>query len=1005
MSAPNASPPIGTSHDEAHNVRLSLRETTMPSKYDKLDAVSGLEQTATADLKRALEPRGCVVTHHGTSASHAPGGRSDIHVADPHNRRLILVEVTKRKGAAADGEFIAVTDHLEKAVAAGGYDDYCCLFVSPGTSARMSANIRNLYNTARERGGKPGRVIAVDFPGLEMLVKTLSEATPTLFPASGFGTLFQHWDRAVDDVRTRQLIAQDVLGADPVLVAAITEEMRKRDAEREQRLKKAIENLENKLREHGITGSSANATLIYLTFLRLYEEKREADSKGKHRNRFTGSGFVEWAGDLATQLKTANKGRLVEVLLREVAEDKDLIEAGLLQVSNGQKDRLHKNVTDALVKKLILPVFDEYEFYGSSVDVLGVVFETLARRGEKDTRVGQFFTPQEVVNFCADLAQLGPRDVVLDPAVGTARFLIAAMDRMLLRSEEVPGIAAEKIAKAIRTKQLLGVDLDEWVATIAKMNMYIHGDGKSNIVNANGLILGTRRVFSKSYGQGVAGQIDVVLTNPPLGNTSFTVAAQHWADRGATTPTEADRIEFLRSLGTVPLRTPITKESKKLDSTLKALSKRTGALEELIAAHADARKIEKARAVRDGLLEKLKEAKAAELTATANVVQVPEGEKLKGGALFIGAIASYLKATRHPDAGPEWQGGRAVLVVDEAILNTANYDEVRSFIRRKFFIKAVVSLGRDAFKYLAHTDAKTSILFLVRKPNDDLLQREPIFFAHAEKVGYGATGKWVGNDLPAVQKELMSVLDTIKSCYVGAAFDEARCREQVSALPGHRDQWHARFDAGTQGDRLDFHFARYRDLADVLWSSGREVVTLGELIEPRIPLDRPPLSSTGEYEFAVVKRVGIVAPKGVAAVQFAPDDLWLVEEGDIAISGIDLNWGAAGVARADVHGLVMSKEMFAYRVKDGVDVLPEYVAIMLRTPPVRDMILGRVSGTSNRLRITDAEQLLGVPVLAPPDRAEQERIVDVANEAAEFRRLADVKLAQAAQMIAKDWPK
>ena len=57
--------------------------------------------------------------------------------------------------------------------------------------------------------------------------------------------------------------------------------------------------------------------------------------------------------------------------------------------------------------------------------------QPLARRGEKDTRVGQFFTPQAVVDFCADIAQLRPTDVVLDPAVGTARFLIAAMVRML----------------------------------------------------------------------------------------------------------------------------------------------------------------------------------------------------------------------------------------------------------------------------------------------------------------------------------------------------------------------------------------------------------------------------------------------------------------------------------------------------------------------------------------------------------------------------------------------
>jgi|ERR1051325_1847768 hypothetical protein len=74
----------------------------MASKYDKLDAVTGLEQVAYADLKRALEPRGCVVTHHGTAAVHAPGGKSDIIVEDPKNRRgwqvgLILYRLRVRR--------------------------------------------------------------------------------------------------------------------------------------------------------------------------------------------------------------------------------------------------------------------------------------------------------------------------------------------------------------------------------------------------------------------------------------------------------------------------------------------------------------------------------------------------------------------------------------------------------------------------------------------------------------------------------------------------------------------------------------------------------------------------------------------------------------------------------------------------------------------------------------------------------------------------------------------
>jgi len=962
----------------------------MPSKYDGLDASRELEQAVYADLRLAFEPRGCKVTHYGSDTGHAPGGKPDLEVVDKKNKRLLLVEVTKRKGSAADGEFISVTDHLEKAVAAGGYDDYCCLFVSPATSARMSANIRNLYNRDRARARKHGRVVAMDFAGLEMLLKRLAEANAKLYPAARLGDIFSQWD-----------IAKVMFAEDERLTAELSTEMRRQDADREQRLKKAIEKMENSLRDLGITGSDANQTLIYLTFVRLYEEKQETEGKGKGReNRFTATGFKKWCESMPVQLRTAHREHMIEPLITEIAEDPDLQVAGLLQITNGQKNRLHNGVTDERLYSLVLPLFDEYEFYGSAVDVLGVVFESLAGRAEKDTRVGQFFTPQEVVNFCAEVADLGPRDIVLDPAVGTARFLIAAMDRMLKRADEVPGVARAKTEKSIRMKQLIGVDLDRWVSTIAKMNMYIHGDGKSNIVNVNGLILGDRKIF-QPFSSGLADSVDVVLTNPPLGYTSFMVAAQHWADCESPPPPPEKRIEFLKSLGTVPLRAPATKESRRLSALVDSLKKKNEEIELLqAAAKPDPKKIAKAKKLRDKTIEEMKGVQPLAKTSSS---LVPEGEKLKGGALFLGAIATYLKKVRRPDATVEDQGGTAVLVIDEAILNTSDYADTRAFIRRNFFVKAVISLGRDAFKYLAHTSAKTSILYLVRKPNEHVVQNEPILYAHAEKVGYNATGRWVGSDLPGVLTDLLAARRIIMASYTGASFRKKDCAKCLAKEYGHRVRWHAR-DAGSGGDRLDYYYARFRDLSDALIGSGQAVL-LGDLIEPRTLADRRPDSSpTSEYDCAVVQRVGVVSPKGTEVLKYRAEDLWIVRDGDITISGIDLVYRAAAIAGPDVDGLVMSKEMFAYRVKDGVDVLPEYVVVMLRTEPVNAMILGRVSGTSGRLRVNDPREILDIPVLKPPTIKEQEDVVKVAREAAYHRKQATVSLAKAAQMIVAKWP-
>jgi type I restriction-modification system DNA methylase subunit len=975
----------------------------MASKYDDLDATAELEQEIETDLTVALAPRGCIVVHHGTATQSAPAGRPDIEIQDPDNRRLILVEVTRRRGSAADGEFISITDHLDKAIrgrAIDGYTDFECLFVSPGTSARMATNIHDRYNRDHERQGLAGRIIAVDFAGLEMMLNKMATSAPSLYPAERLGTLFARWADARDDHRTRELIAEVLFPEERGLAAELASETRERDTRQEKQLRKGLETLENKLRERGITGNAANATLVYLTFIRLYEEKRQREAGLE--NRFTGDGFRKWTASLTAQVKNQYSGRLVEALLHEIAEDPDLKRAGLLRSSSGAKEPFHSKLDDALVYELVLPLFDKYDFFRSTLDVLGVVFETLARRGEKDTRVGQFFTPQAVVDFGAEIAGLRATDTVLDPAVGTARFLIAAMERMLPEAASVP-LPRQEVETRIRQRQLLGVDIDDWVSRIAKMNMFIHGDGKSHMQDANGLVLADRHVFDH-YPDGVQDRIDVVLTNPPLGDTSFRVALDTWARSAKTPPDDAERIKYLAQLGVVPLHDPsvgrVEKRRLRLRDRLDKASTRLAELKAQAPSTDRDRRLERAEAERTKLLEDLTLALAP---PEGQPARRAGGEVRKGGALFLGAIANYLKPVRDANARIEWQGGVAVVVVDEAVLNTPEYSDVRAFIRDRYYVKAVVSLGKSAFQYLARTDAKTSVLFLIRKPQPAIRQVEPIFFAHAERVGYSATGNWIGNDLPAVLEAFRRSSAGITGAYRGHYLDRPAWEAVVRSLPGHGLTWHARLDTPVGGDRLDYFDARTRDIIDAFKAAGAKLVRLGELVEPRA-LVHPAPSRTGEYDFAVVERRGVVSAKGRQRVSYGPADLWVLAEGDLVVSGIDLVKGAAGVVGPDTDGLVMSKEMYAYAVRPGVDLSLEYLATLLRTEVARALIYGLVSGTSNRTRLRDASQLLELEIPAPPERSQQDEVVQPAVEARGTIRAATQTLQTAQEQIAATWP-
>ena len=964
----------------------------MATKYDTLDASTQLEQGLAVDLAAALEGRGCKVIHNGTNSGgrHSPGGKADIEIRDDANGRLILVEVTRRRNSSADDEFLAVTDHLQRAVKVGRYADYGVLYVSPATSPRLSAAFRDLWNRGRERERRKGRVIAIDFATAELMLTKLVQAPSELYPAARFGDLFARWDEAIDDALARLLVQQTMFPEDHGLARELEHEADEFKAERELRLKKQLEGIEDDLRDRGVTGENANRVLVYLAFLRLYEERRQR--LHGEPNRFTGPGFREWCDGAQAATRRRYAGRMVEALLHEIAEDEDLRGAGLLRDAQGRAHALHDGVRDTFITEKLLPVFDEYDFHAGRVDVLGAVFETLARRAEKDTRVGQFFTPQPVVDFCSEVIPLRARDVVLDPAVGTARFLIRAMHTMTSRAERSE-------VKAIQTQRLLGSDIDAWVATIAKMNMYIHGDGKTNIRDANGLALGDRATFAQ-FPNGLSGCVDVVLTNPPLGDTSHRVAVEHW-QRSAGPDDETAPAVLLDRLGVVPMRTVEEGQLEAAEASVETLRAEIAALEASLPDPLARRRLPGKRAARDRHAQRAATLRAA--VAAGNVNRVPVNTSMKGGALFLGAIADYLKPVRDPDARLEWRGGWAGIVVDEAILNTPDYGPTRAFIRDRFYVKAVVSLSREAFQYLAHTTAKTSVLFLVRKPEPGKLQAEPVYYAHAERAGYSRNGEWVGDDLPQIKALFDQVASAVAQQYRRAWLDPAAAQQTVERLPGFGKDFYA-MAVGTGASRLDFFNARYVQRCRELRERFGELRVLGDYIEVA-PVENPAPNRKSEYRFAQVSRVAaVVQPKGAEQTSYGPPALWIVRDGHLVVSGIDAVNGSIAVAEGDVDGMVMSSEMYAYRVRAGVDASPIYLALLLRSEPARELLMGMVTGTSNRTRLEGPEQLLQLPMPPLPDFDEQRRIAAQFTRAINGRREAEAQRRDAEAAVAVVWP-
>ena len=169
--------------------------------------------------------------------------------------------------------------------------------------------------------------------------------------------------------------------------------------------------------------------------------------------------------------------------------------------------------------------------FGIDADLNGRLFENFLNATMRGKDLGQFFTPRTLVKMGVGLGDLKTTDYVLDGCCGTGGFLIDALADMW---RKVNGNASlSDSAKAHRRnssaqEQICGIDFAKSpnLAKIARLNMYLHGDGGSRVFNVDALDLevkGDSRDTPEESAEkdemrnlGFAAKFHVVLTNPPF---------------------------------------------------------------------------------------------------------------------------------------------------------------------------------------------------------------------------------------------------------------------------------------------------------------------------------------------------------------------------------------------------------------------------------------------------------------------------------------------------------
>ena len=153
----------------------------------------------------------------------------------------------------------------------------------------------------------------------------------------------------------------------------------------------------------------------------------------------------------------------------------------------------------------------------TDLDVKGVAFERFLGNFFKG-EIGQFFTPREVVEFMVDMITPDHEELILDPACGSGGFLLHAMDYVRAQASEFHTEGTPEYYNHwhdFAKDRLFGIEVNDSIARVAKMNMIIHDDGHSNVISNDALV-----DFDALYNQNRGferDRFDVILTNPPFG--------------------------------------------------------------------------------------------------------------------------------------------------------------------------------------------------------------------------------------------------------------------------------------------------------------------------------------------------------------------------------------------------------------------------------------------------------------------------------------------------------
>lgn len=549
----------------------------------------------------------------------------------------------------------------------------------------------------------------------------------------------------------------------------------------------------------------------------------------------------------------------------------------------------------------VVQAIQDVAFAQTDVDTLGAAFEGFfgsVFRGE----LGQYFTRREICRFVCALLEPTERDKVLDPTCGSGGFLLETLIQVWRYIDDafVGQPLGRRRKYDFARQNLFGIEIHSTLGRICQTNLLIHKDGHTNVEVGRSCL-------------------DSAFDNKHL---------------------DLERSSFTMAIGNPPFGDKIRGDDRDQlgNSRLSAF--------EL----------------------------AGDNQATSEIVVLERSIKwLAPGT------------------------GRLGMVVPDGVLNNASETSkcpaLRRFLFRNTQILAIVSLPDHAFRR-SGAQNKTSLLFVRRWSEKERAKMEqaiaqrledtrapaegrhdpaalhhaigaaledvdyPVFLAEAEEIGYTPTGastprndlySGTGFDVEDAEDTVLGQYrlfraqpDAYKTC-IRPSCTSLVASELFTKHPSHR---------------IDAKYFTFKSAEEIVRSPGAR--RLGDLLVRRRESVVPNEQPEREFKTITLTLAGEMTPReagrgrnppGWHGSYFPAGQKWfVVREGDIVVSRIDLWKGCVGVASADFDGAVVTGEFPVYRIRSSQAsaVDGRYLQTLLRSRYFRRAIRAVTTGHSNR---------------------------------------------------------